>query len=276
MLSGQPASAGTSTLLFSAALARSYDVSATRRLMRTPLLPIGCFIVGVFVVSYLCWALQRSSGPVTEPRNKYPGGLAGVLWRLVAISVLCASMIMFYAHIDDDRSVSRTTVVMPSWVPFWPAFAPVYLVMLFVPWVLPLSIRDTKRFFACLLALACGFLMIVSCWMLIPTTLPRPPMPEGGWNAVYRGIASTDAPNNVMPAGHAMGPIVVAWFAGRDRPTWRWPLVGMLVLGLPSIALIWQHRPIDILIGIVPAAIGIAVGETLIRWRKSMALPHHG
>ncbi|MBI5770188.1 MAG: hypothetical protein HZA93_20600 [Verrucomicrobia bacterium] len=180
-------------------------------------------------------------------------------------------MIMVYAHIGDAPSVSRSTVVMPAWVPFWPAFAPVYLAMLFVPWVLPLSIRDTTKFFACLLALACGFLVIAGGWILIPTTLPRPPMPEGWWNEVYRGIVRIDAPNNVMPAGHALGPIVAAWFAGRDRPTWRRPLVGMLVLGLPSIALIWQHRPIDILIGIVIAAVGIAVGESMIRWRTRLA-----
>jgi hypothetical protein len=39
----------------------------------------------------------------------------------------------------------------------------------------------------------------------------------------------------------------------------------MLGLGLSSIAFVWQHRPIDILLGTVAAAIGIAVGETLSR-----------
>ena len=40
---------------------------------------------------------------------------------------------------------------------------------------------------------------------------------------------------------------------------------GILVLALPSIALIWQHRPIDILLGTVAAVIGIVVGEALSR-----------
>ena len=77
--------------------------------------------------------------------------------------------------------------------------------------------------------------------------------------------AAIDPPNNVMPCAHGIGPVVGAWFAGHDRPTWRWPLAGMLVLGLPTIAVVWQHRPIDILLGTVAAAIGIAAGEALNR-----------
>jgi hypothetical protein len=79
-----------------------------------------------------------------------------------------------------------------------------------------------------------------------------------------------DPPNNVSPCAHGIGPVVAAWFAGRDRPSWRWPLAAMLVLGLPPIALIWQHRPLDIMLGLVAAAIGIIVGEALKNLKKDL------
>ena len=59
--------------------------------------------------------------------------------------------------------------------------------------------------------------------------------------------------------------MTAAWFVVYDRPTWRWPLVGMLVLGLSSVAFVWQHRPIDIALGTVVAVIGIVTGEALNR-----------
>jgi hypothetical protein len=194
--------------------------------------------------------------------------MTGLLWRFIAISVVCWSMITVYTIILY-RPALHTKLVMPSWVPFWPAFALPYLAMLLVTWLLPLAIRDAGRFRACLLAMVCAYLLVMPWWILVPTTLPRPPVPEGWWAGLYRSLAAIDAPNNVVPCAHGFGPVVAAWFAGRDRPTWRWPLVGILVLGLPSIALIWQHRPVDIVFGTVVAAVGIAAGEALNRDRQA-------
>ncbi len=103
----------------------------------------------------------------------------------------------------------------------------------------------------------------------MPTTLPRPPLPQDTWAGPYTWLAAMDPPNNVFPCGHGIGPFVAAWFTGRDRPTWRWPLAGMLMLGLPSVALTWQHRPVDIGVGLIAGAIGIAISETLLLWKKS-------
>lgn len=194
--------------------------------------------------------------------------MIGLLWRLGATSVLCLAMITVYTTINE-QPYARTTVTMPSWVPFCPAFAVPYVAMLFFTWVAPITLEDARRFWACLLAMACAYLLIMPWWIVIPTTLPRPPMPLGWWAGAYRGIVGMDVPNNVMPCAHGMGPIVAAWFIGRDRPTWRWPLVGLLALGLPSIALIWQHRPIDIVFGGMAAAVGIAAGESLSRGRQT-------
>jgi len=79
----------------------------------------------------------------------------------------------------------------------------------------------------------------------------------------YRWLAAVDPPNSVLRCAHGMVPVLGACFVERDRPTWRWPLAGMLQLSLPPIALICQHRPFDILFGTVVVGIGMAVGETL-------------
>ncbi|MDB6109489.1 MAG: hypothetical protein JWR69_1239 [Pedosphaera sp.] len=187
------------------------------------------------------------------------------LRRFLEITFTVYPALGLYFIIDRCQSVTPTEVMMPSWVPFWPSFTLPYMGMLLMTWLLPVTIRDARRFRACLLAFICGFLLVMPWWMLTPTTLPRPPLPEDWWAAPYCWITAMDPPNNVMPCAHGIGPVVAAWFAIRDRPTWRWPLVAMLVVGLPSIALVWQHRPVDILLGTVASVIGIAIGE---KWSR--------
>jgi hypothetical protein len=221
--------------------------------------------VGMVVIAVLARVLVYRS---RRAGNKSTYTATALLGRLVIISAVTWPMITVYMVINN-RPALHTTVVMPSWVPFWPAFTLPYLAMLFVTWLLPLTIRDGGRFRACLLAMVCAYLLVMPWWILAPTTLPRPPLPDGWWAGLYRSVAAIDAPNNVMPCAHGSGPVIAAWFVFRDRPTWRWPLIAMLVLGLPSIAFVWQHRPIDIVLGLVAAAVGIAVGEALNRGRQA-------
>ena len=183
-------------------------------------------------------------------------------WRLAITTLITWSMLGLYMVIDRSQS-TPTTVMMPSWVPFWPVFGLAYSGMLLVCWLLPVAIRDAGRFRACLWAFAAAYLMVMPWWILTPTMLPRPPLPHGWWAGYYQWLWALDPPNNVMPCAHGIGPVVVAWFLGRDRPAWRWPLAGMLGLGLPSIALTWQHRPMDILLGTLAAIIGIGIGEAV-------------
>jgi hypothetical protein len=170
-------------------------------------------------------------------------------------------MLAFYLLIDHHPLIEPTVVVMPSWVPFWPVFALPYSGMLFVWWLLPIGIRDTGRFLACLMALIVSYLLVMPWWIMAPTTLPRPALPDGCWVGFYRWLWLCDPPNNVMPCAHGIGPVVISWFLGRSRPKWILPLSGILVVGLPSIALTWQHRPIDIVIGTLAAVIGIIITE---------------
>jgi hypothetical protein len=185
--------------------------------------------------------------------------------RFVAVTLTTWPMLALYLTIDHHPFATPTTVMTPSWVPFWPAFALPYSAMMFVWWLLPMAIGDARRFRACLWALVFSYLLVMPWWMLVPTTLPRPALPEGWWAGYYHWLWMHDPPNNIMPCAHGMGPVVIAWFLGRDRPAWRWPLAGILLLGLPSIALTWQHRPIDILLGTLAAIFGIIMAEALIR-----------
>jgi len=199
----------------------------------------------------------------------------GPLRRFVAISLTVWPMLGVYLVINHGQFAALTTVEMPAWVPFKPAFLTAYEAMLLMTWLLPVAIREPGQFSACLRADVIAWLLVMPWWLLTPTTLPRPALPEGLWAAPFRLLWVLDQPCNVMPCAHGIGPVVAAWFAGRDHPTWRWPLVGMLVLGLSSIALVWQHRPIDILLGTVAAVIGIATGQAL-RRREQLPLQRFG
>jgi hypothetical protein len=148
--------------------------------------------------------------------------------RFVAVSALVWPVLGLYFVISRLQSAPATTVVMPSWMPFVPAFALPYLGMLLVTWLLPVAICDAAHFRACLWAMVVAYLLVMPWWILTPTTLPRPSLPEGFWAGPYLWIAEIDSSNNVMPCAHGIGPVVGAWFAGRDRPMWRWPLAGML------------------------------------------------
>ena len=188
-----------------------------------------------------------------------------MLRRFVVNSMVVWPMLWLYLFINHQQAPPSNAVLMPSWVPFWPAFFPVYFAMMLVTWLLPVAIRHAGRFRACVRANVCAFLLVVPWWILSPTMMPRPALPDGVWAYVFDWVWTMDLPYNVRPCAHGIGPVVAAWFFVQERPQWRGVLAGMLGLGLPSIALVWQHRPIDILLGTVAAGMGIVVGATLSR-----------
>ena len=200
---------------------------------------------------------------LNNPSSMSETSNTGRLQRFVAVTLLVWSGLGAYFFISINQDTA-TTVVMPEWVPFWPGFALPYLSMLLVAWLLPLAIRDPANFRACLRAMCYAFLFVVALWVLIPTRLQRPPLPEAWWAEPYRWLAHIDPPHCAMPSGHGIGPIAAAWFVGLERPAWRWPLIAMLALGLPSIAFVGQHRPIDILIGTAATVVGIVIGHAFI------------
>jgi hypothetical protein len=88
------------------------------------------------------------------------------LRRFVVNSILVWPMLWLYMLINHHQAPPSNTVLMPSWVPFWPAFFPVYVAMLLVTWLLPVAIGDAGRFRACL---RCERLRLVAGHTLVDT-----------------------------------------------------------------------------------------------------------
>jgi len=198
-----------------------------------------------------------------QTRNTNDAWLLPAFRRLAAVTVLAWAMMATYLFINRLHFGAITTVEMPSWVPFWPGFFPPYVGLMLLTWFLPVALQNPDRFRACLRAYVWAWLLVIPWWLFTPTMLLRPPLPGGFWAHAFTWLWNVDEPLNVTPCAHAVGPIVAAWFAAREYPAWRWPLIVTLLLTLPSIALVWQHRPVDILLGAVAAGIGIAIAEAV-------------
>lgn len=183
--------------------------------------------------------------------------------RFVVNSLMVWAMMALYLYMNHHQPAGVERVAMPEWVPFRPAFILPYIALLWVTWGLPVVIRTPRLFRACLLANACGWLLVMPWWWITPTLMERPPLPAEPWARWFAALWASDRPHNIFPCAHGVGPLVAAWFASRDRPSWRWPLLGFVILTLPSIALVWQHRPIDILLGLLAAGLGIALAEKI-------------
>lgn len=198
-----------------------------------------------------------------------PDGRMGILRRFAVCTIVGWSMMALYLFISRHQVGEPTAVPMPNWVPFVPVFILPYLGLLLMTWLLPVTITDDARFRACLRANVCAYLLVMPWWVLTPTMLPRPALPEGMWAEAIQRLWAVDRPYNIMPCAHGMGPMVVAWFVSAEYPKWRWPLIAVLIIGLPSIALTWQHRPIDILLGSLAAVVGIIIGGMWGRWERT-------
>jgi len=153
--------------------------------------------------------------------------------------------------------VVPTAVVMPAWVPFLPVLAIPYLLQVVGSYALVLAVRDRERRHACVKAYFASLAVTCLIWWLYPTVMHRPPMPDGWWNWPFRVMASLDLPNNILPAGHILMPVIICWAFAFDRPRWLWWLVPAELLGAAAIVATWQHRPVDVVIGV---ALAVAAG----------------
>ena len=186
--------------------------------------------------------------------------------RLLFSTVVSWPMMAIYLYVVHHPRIPPVELIMPGWVPFWPAMAPLYIVMLLITWLLPVAIRTGRYFFGCALANLLAYAFVMPWWIIAPTTLARPTSGHGTWTRIYDLFVAFDPPNNIMPCAHGMGPIVAVWFLCRERRELVWPLTTFLVLALPSVALVWQHRPIDILMGTGAAIVAIVIAEYFVRY----------
>jgi hypothetical protein len=152
-------------------------------------------------------------------------------------------------------------VFMPAWVPFMPILAIPYLLQVVGSYVMALAISDRTLRRATIGAYFLSYAVTCLVWYSRPTIMYRPPVPAGWWNWPYSVMSGLDLPVSVLPAGHILMPVLVIWAFSIDRPKWLWWLVPAEVLGAVAIVGTWQHRPMDVVIGVVLAiASGLVFG----------------
>ncbi|MDB4354133.1 hypothetical protein N9Z02_02400 [Akkermansiaceae bacterium] len=154
-----------------------------------------------------------------------------------------------YFWINQRDSVEHVIVTMPSWVPFLPSLALPYLALLGMPVFGIFLIREAKTFESYIAAFVVAYGTVAAIWIFFPSEMIRPVLSGENWS-VYREMISVDRPVCILPCGHIVGPVLVTYFlCGENRSHLLW-LLPVLVGGSFCIVATWQHRPIDVLIGI--------------------------
>ncbi|MFA6165679.1 MAG: hypothetical protein WC700_03625 [Gemmatimonadaceae bacterium] len=160
----------------------------------------------------------------------------------------------FVTYFVTCRLVQAPTVVeMPGWVPFIPLLTVPYLLQVVVSYVLAMFIQAKALRHAVFKAYFLAMAAVFSIWITYPTTMRRPPAPDGWWNWPFAVMASADLPVHIVPAGHILMPVLIIWAFAYERPRWLWWLMPAELVGAAGIATTWQHRPIDVLYGVALA-----------------------
>jgi len=168
-----------------------------------------------------------------------------------------------YLMINRRENLVYESVTMPEWVPFWPLLATPYLGMLIVPGCLALLIKEQRDFYQYLVSITIAFLVVASIWYLYPTEMIRPTIPGGWQSEVYRKLVAVDNPACIVPCGHLITPIAVFCILARQNFKWLLWLLPLLILGIISIVTTWQHRPIDVIYGIIIPLAVVALTKKL-------------
>jgi membrane-associated phospholipid phosphatase len=191
--------------------------------------------------------------------------------KLLIVAALAAVTTVIYARLNQHPL--RPPILLPrSFVdralPFWPWTVWPYLLLLSMDVVLPLGLRDPRRFRAMLVAYAVAMPINIAFWALVPTIYPRPPLPGGGSlsEAAYAFLVAHDTPACCFPSGHITIPAVACWSLGQEHPRLRAPLFAVTALLMLSVLTTKQHYLLDVLGGLGTAAAGIAVAR---RWGRA-------
>ena len=74
---------------------------------------------------------------------------------------------------------------------------------------------------------------------------------------------SIDNPVCIVPCGHVITPIAVFCILLRQNSRWFFWLLPLLVLGIVSIVVTWQHRPIDVIYGTLISLFAVVLTRRL-------------
>jgi len=173
--------------------------------------------------------------------------------RALLLLVTTGPLFATYFWINQRTSVEHVPVTMPDWVPFLPVLALPYLALLWIPSLGIFLISKEQSFVRYVISFVIAYGAVATIWIFFPSEMTRPEFAKDSW-FIYREMVSVDRPVCIFPCGHIVGPMLVFYFLAQENRKHFYWLIPMLVFGSFCIIATWQHRPIDVLIGMIIAA----------------------
>jgi PAP2 superfamily len=201
--------------------------------------------------------------------------MGAIIWRnakrVVPIALVQAILYFTINHYPLFESRPLTPTWIDGAIPFWPWTMWPYLVMIFVPPVLPLLVRQEAVFREAMWAYVLAIGITLACHLIWPTHIERPQLELDGtlqtWS--YSVMVTADAPQSCFPSGHVVGPAILCWGFWRDGQRLGPWLLALFPFFSLTILATKQHYFWDLLAGYALAGLGIGVSC----WLTSRARP---
>lgn len=129
----------------------------------------------------------------------------------VTLMVLVPCYLVISA-VTRGRTLHMPEMAFDRMIPLQPAWAPVYLSYFFVPLLPMLIMRQEELIRRTFLAWLSVWVVGYACFLIYPTTLPRPigGMGTGFFAWFLQGVYDGDAPRNCFPSLHVATPFIAA------------------------------------------------------------------
>ena len=187
---------------------------------------------------------------------------------VVPLAVVQATAYFTLNHFPPFPSRTLPLTWIDYAIPFLPWTMWPYLLMMFGPTVLALSVRQPAVFRQALHAYILGYVVTYAFHAFWPTHCERPSVGEDGtfqtW--AYATMMVLDSPQSCFPSAHIVGPAILCWAFWRDGyRLGRWLLLAFPFFSL-TILTTKQHYVWDLLGGYVLVALAIGFSYA-VRWR---------
>ncbi|MBC7852307.1 MAG: phosphatase PAP2 family protein [Pirellulaceae bacterium] len=159
------------------------------------------------------------------------------------------------AAMTRGRTLHMPELALDRMIPVQPAWVPVYLSYFLVPFLPMLIMRQEELIRRTFLAWLSVWVVGYACFLVYPTTLPRPVGGTGvGFFAWFlQGVYDGDPPRNCFPSLHVATPFIAAlscWRVHRGVGLAAGCWAGLIAL---STLFIKQHYVADVIAGIALA-----------------------
>ena len=184
--------------------------------------------------------------------------------RVVVPAVTLMLLVPCYlviAAVTRDRTLHLPELALDRMMPVQPAWAPIYLSYFLIPFLPMLIMRQEELIRRTFLAWLMVWIVGYACFLVYPTTLPRPvgEIGKGFFAWFLLGVWDGDPPRNCFPSLHVATPFVAAlgcWRVHRGVG-----LAAGLWAALIAISTVYakQHYVADVIAGIFLAGAAWAV-----------------